>query len=371
MLLLITQIASDRPCCTRAVDAIAEAQRHDADGTTALLIYPWLSVWAAHCVRSRNHDHHAYLTAVAASVALHAGLSDLATNLLADEPRPYFVPTFGVLHDRASVAQRRLSRAGWSPVHLVESDAGTPQLHVTVDDLDPWRDCHGRPAARDLPPPQREAWADLLLDAWDLISKHSPDRAAELSVAWTSVVPLADVSSGASVSATHGDAFGGFGASFTPDASQFAATVIHEFQHSKVNALNDLVPLYDDRDGPRYFAPWRRDPRPLSAIVQGLAAFTAVAELWNDFRSSPVLENAATRHVAVLRVQVEHALDEIDNAPGLTAAGLRFLKVMRLTVEKILEYSLPVGLDARARHELASARHAWRHTRHGYRSSRA
>ena len=50
-------------------------------------------------------------------------------------------------------------------------------------------------------------------------------------------------------------------------------TLVHEFQHSKLSAMLDLVPLTDPDDHGRYFAPWRVDPRPLAGLLQGVYAF--------------------------------------------------------------------------------------------------
>ena len=41
------------------------------------------------------------------------------------------------------------------------------------------------------------------------------------------------------------DAFGAFGLTRPASAADFAVTLVHEFQHSKLSALLDLVPLYD------------------------------------------------------------------------------------------------------------------------------
>ena len=41
-------------------------------------------------------------------------------------------------------------------------------------------------------------------------------------------------------------------------AAEFAVTLVHEFQHSKLSAMLDLKPLIDPADDRRYFAPWQR-----------------------------------------------------------------------------------------------------------------
>ena len=38
-----------------------------------------------------------------------------------------------------------------------------------------------------------------------------------------------------------------------------AVTLVHEFQHSKLSAVLDIVPLYDNGSGRTFFAPWARD----------------------------------------------------------------------------------------------------------------
>ena len=54
------------------------------------------------------------------------------------------------------------------------------------------------------------------------------------------------------------------------DAPALAAALVHEVQHSKLNAVIDIVPLVRPGVGHRrYYAPWRDDPRPPAGLLQG------------------------------------------------------------------------------------------------------
>jgi HEXXH motif-containing protein len=293
---------------------------------------------------------------VAAAAALRAGLPDRAAAVVADIRRPTHVPTMGLLVDDGidSLAANRLL--------VVVAGSGTARLEVTIDDIDPWRDCHSRPVAARLSVSARAEWSALIDEAWTLLTAHGPHHAGEVASIVTSVVPLRPDPAYSNVSATNGDAFGGFAADFVPDAAGFAATLVHEATHSKVNALHDIDPLYQDDGTARYFAPWRPDPRPLAGVIHGLAAFTAVADVWGRLRAVSGLEQRATRQVAILRVQLERALDEIRDVPNLTAAGRRLVDATSDSVERLMDEHLPRADQLVANRSLAAAEAKWRAT---------
>ena len=173
-------------------------------------------------------------------------------------------------------------------------------------------------------------------------------------------MPLAAAGSGPARSATAWDAFGSFGSTAPDSAADFAVTLVHEFQHSKLSALLDLMPLYDARAPGRYYAPWRMDPRPLGGLLQGVYAFIAVADTWRLLRADRDLAEQAEQEFADIREQVSHALDGLCESSALTERGRRFTAGIRDATESLLAVELPGEVTRRAREKLERNYEAWR-----------
>jgi HEXXH motif-containing protein len=297
VLLLLTAALSNRPQFRDAIDVLCAAQEINPDEVAGVLTYPWVSVWATHCVRSPDPGHLWWVRAVAAAAALRTGMHDQATAALAGIEKPTPIPSIGLLTEESIDSLATHDGRSSNRLLLVSVGTGETRLTVTVDDIDPWRDCHGRPVSPRLAASERRQWSALIEESWDLLTAHAPNQAAEAASILTSVVPLQPDPAYANVSVTNGDAFGGFAADLVSDSAGFAATVVHEATHNKVNALHDLDPLHTDDGQARYFAPWRPDSRPLGGVIHGLAAFAAVAEVWQRLRAVPRLEERATRQL--------------------------------------------------------------------------
>ncbi|HET8658614.1 MAG TPA: HEXXH motif-containing putative peptide modification protein [Micromonosporaceae bacterium] len=237
----------------------------------------------------------------------------------------------------------------------------TPQgaVETALDDLDRYRDCHGHPPADRLGDEAWRVWRGLITTAWDLLSAYAPDRATDLAAGLTSIVPLRTTTAATGLSATCGDAFGGFGATVPADGAECASTMVHEFSHSKLNALHELVPLYRADDGLRYFAPWRPDPRPVGGLLQGAHAFTAVADLWCALRADRALEARATTRFAVLRAQLRRALPDLLGAPGLTDAGRCVAQCLAGEVRLFDHMEVPARVEREAHRRLADSYRSW------------
>jgi len=55
---------------------------------------------------------------------------------------------------------------------------------------------------------------------------------------------------------------------------------VHEFQHTKLGAVLDLIDLVDPNTSDRLTVGWRPDPRPIEAALQGAYAHLAIADIW-------------------------------------------------------------------------------------------
>lgn len=316
-LLMMAHLAEREPQLWDAVETLDAAQKYDSGEAAAVIQYPWVCVWAAQCViAGAGAADSSYLRQVCAAAAKRAGLdTDLGTGLGG------FFPTIGM-------------PATEQPVRAVSADHSGHRITVLIDDLDPYRDCFNFPVAGRLTEAQWRSWHDEFECAWRLMAEFVPERCTELSAGLTSIVPLEE-SRGTGVSITHSDAFGGLGCTRAYDPAQFASTMIHEFQHSKLNALMNLIPLSDPTDQARFAVPWRRDKRPLAGVLHGLYAFTAVAAFWGALRADPAWEPVAAAQFDLVLGQVVEVMRWAGDEPALTPAGKRFTSVLGRSVEAL------------------------------------
>jgi HEXXH motif-containing protein len=247
----------------------------------------------------------------------------------------------------------------WQPVRHLEAASGGHQIRLGLDDLDPYRHGHHAPPARRLPADEVDRWRGLFADAWQLLGERTPDRAAELAAGLRTLIPLVQGDERAARSATIRHAFGVFGLTRPPSAAEFAVTLVHEFQHSKLSAMLDLMPLSDVADRGRYFAPWRVDPRPLAGLLQGVYAFVGVADTWRALREVDAIASAAEARFAEARLQVDRGLTSVEQSGALTPAGVALAAGLRRVTDTMLAQPVPAATARAAEQSLEQIRLRW------------
>jgi len=393
-LLLIRYIAESWPGDTSerddALAVLAAAQRRAPGPVSEFLAGPSIATWATWVARRlRGSASSAPLAAEAGHLSAIAAVSALIAGLdasLAAHVRDGLValPVLGALtvplphgarvrieaaSGALTVTEKGLSvdirpageaeSAGWLPLRWLAASNGELGHSVAVDDLDPYcGDRYGLPAGR-IPDGQFKRWQTLFAHAWDLLTRYVPERADELRTGLRAIVPLVAVTAGPELSATSGDSFGMLGASEPGSAVDFAMTMVHEFQHSKLNGVLDIVPLYDSTSRRTYFAPWRTDPRPIGALLQGIYAFLGIATVWERLRENPDLRHLAERNLAAVRTQVDDALTTLARSEHLTPDGVRFAAGMRSTLDTLLAVPVPARTEASARDALRRSHQNW------------
>jgi uncharacterized protein len=250
--------------------------------------HPYTHAWAVRCLRPpRDADpdlDRAHMAGLAAAAAVRAGAT-------AKLPMPVrdgalHLPTIGMLRIDGgsartavvSVSQRELtvaSSGGWQSVRRLTDGL----LRVTIEDLDPFRDCQEWPPADRLSEAQWQEWQRDLPAAGSRLATALPDYARVLGTGLRSVVPLRPNAAG-DRSATARQAFGAVAIALPRDPGNLDALVLHEFQHVKLHALVDLRQLFDLEDTRRLRVPWRPDPRPIEGVLHGAYANLALAHLW-------------------------------------------------------------------------------------------
>ncbi|GGU80311.1 HEXXH motif domain-containing protein [Streptomyces filipinensis] len=257
----------------------------------------------------------------------------------------------------------------WTPAHalpaLVPGAAPMP-----LDDLDPYRVPPRDPGPYALSGPaapddaERKRWLQTWTGTAAVLRTGGEHRLTEALTLLRCLVPL-ELPPGAggrgSCSATRREAFGALLSSAPATPVAFAATLVHELQHTKLAALGELVELH--RAGPeaRYFAPWRPDPRPYDGLLQGTYSHLALADFFQRRAlADPTRRESAWAEHARYHAQVGAALPALVGSPDLTPVGRRFVDAMAAVHERLAERPAPRGYTARAQAYVKAVRTLWR-----------
>ena len=388
-LLLIRFLSESFPDGGSGLQDLLERSRTAApDAFRAVLGAPLVGGWTAIAARAAGQNSLAaadrdHLAAVAVVAAAAAGV-DGAVQVPVQDGRAV-LPGLGAVEAGAATtvtvtsaggrlfattdagvlavpADPTTETPGWQPVRPLAATAAGLRIRVGLDDVHPYRHGYHVPPTNRLPAAEVDRWRAMFQQAWALLAAHLPERAAELAAGLETLVPLVQTDPHSARSATLRHSFGVFGLTLPPTPHDFAVTLVHEFQHSKLSAVLDLTRLTDPADDRRYFAPWRTDPRPLAGLFQGVYAFVGVADTWRAMRGAV---EVATARFAEARLQVDRGLTAIEESGALTSEGLRFTAHLRGTADRLLAEPLPAAADAEARAALAHTYSAWREHNRG------
>jgi uncharacterized protein len=307
-----------------------------------VLTYPYVRAWAARCLDpppdADTYLDRAHLAGLAAAVALRAGVEAELSVPVRDGH--VHLPGVGALAPgfaagrtstlRVSAAGLALrdGLSGWRPIRRFAAG----NMSLTVDDIDPFRDCQAWVPTGRLSAPDLRAWQQALTAASRQLAVELPAYAAVIAAGLRSVVPMRQAPAGHSRSATAKHAFGALALALPDSTDTLGELLVHEMQHVKLIALCDLMDLFDPADSTRYRVPWRRDLRPVDGVLNGTYAFLAVGELWRSRAGGKTGSQAHARFLEC-RSRVEYGIRVLLNGTALTSAGERFVLGMGSAVE--------------------------------------
>nr|WP_235038761.1 HEXXH motif-containing putative peptide modification protein [Kibdelosporangium aridum] len=169
---------------------------------------------------------------------------------------------------------------------------------MEIDDNNPYREFADPREPDLLTEAEWTRWQELFDSAWDMLTQRHRGYAEELSAGLRTFVPVRGNQGFAGSSSSA--AFGAIALSSKNSAAALADVLIHELQHSKLNALLELVTLRHEGAEHCGYAPWRPDPRPLTGLLHGIYAFVSVVEFFlggqlflDDILNKPVQLQAA------------------------------------------------------------------------------
>ncbi|MGW7821793.1 HEXXH motif domain-containing protein [Streptomyces puniciscabiei] len=358
-----------------AYELLVSAQQTAPDEINVLLAHPQVGLWAANCLRRTTgvatdltFPLEAELTQLGAVAAVAGIIADLDFRIEVPlRDGTLLLPTLGLARfdSNEPVGQAIVERdattvlisfgqqtivvpadpsertTNWVGLRWLRSGSSETAISIEFVDFPSAADNASRSAPPEVDDSRWTAWQQVFDEAWQILINDHPDHAREMIAGLVGIV--ARSAHGDYRSSTQRDAFGYFEAVFPSDALSFAETLVHEFQHSKLYATNDLFQLYDLETGEIYFAPWRQDARPIEGLFHGVYAFQGITSFWEVNRRR-MTGNEYLRscfEFARWRYQVEAAIDVLVESGHLTEAGLAFAQGMRTTVAAWHEVTVP------------------------------
>jgi len=256
--------------------------------------------------------------------------------------------------------------AGWRPLHRLTAEHAGLRLELLVDGWEPGP-MGGSVVVGDADLSETDAgrWRAVLSAGWRLLVSHHRCAAEEVAAVHRMLVPLRSAGP-AQASSTPSDAFGAVAMSLPPDPRTAALTLAHEAQHAKLSVLADLFPLVQNgAQAQRFYAPWRPDPRPPSALLQGIYAHLGVAGFWRRQRLVERDSPEAEVEFGRWRAASHDAAVALLGSGALTAVGTRFVAGILRVLEGWCSDTVPPAAMTAARRLARQHRERWCRTHGG------
>jgi HEXXH motif-containing protein len=232
---------------------------------------------------------------------------------------------------------------GWRGTPLVRAAAGGQDWEVLLEAADRHLDRFTLPMLTTMTTDEVSRWRHRIQSAWEVLVGHQGWAAGPIADGVRVIVPL--VPRRDLESATSPAASGAIATSLPPSAVSLAETLVHEFQHIKLWALMDMLPLIEPCDEKAY-APWREDPRPVGGLLQGVYAFAGISRFWSEQRHVETEPDDILRAnvlYARWRSTIGPATATLLKAGALTPAGVRFVGLLQEQGHRLNDEPVPAA----------------------------
>ncbi|MGP0028664.1 MAG: HEXXH motif domain-containing protein [Streptosporangiaceae bacterium] len=242
--------------------------------------------------------------------------------------------------------------ANWSPLLQVTVIEQGLCLEVVLDHNDPFLDRYGA-AQRRTADPDLARWRHLIETGWQILARDHQALAALAADAVRTVVPLIAPGPNRMIGGTEETSFGAIAMSLPPDALAMAETLVHESHHAVLGALRDIEPLVRDDDGREQgrsflgYAPWRDDPRPAHALLQGIYAHYGMGQFWRREYLTGAVKHRERAAVAFgrMRAMTERGARSLAESGLLTETGRMILVGIEEEVTQWRSDPLPATIE--------------------------
>jgi uncharacterized protein len=217
--------------------------------------------------------------------------------------------------------------ADWQPVRMLRADGRS----VSLDDIDPYRDCYPWPAAPRLTAAELARWQVGFELAWQEVRRVHPGFAPGLAAGLSTLTPLLAPAGHPEVSAVARKAPGAVAVSLPADPVTLAELLIRENQRAKLGAILDLLDLYDRTDDRFFAAPWGEEKLQIDGLLQGAYTHLAITGFWlaQQQRAEGPAADLAGRRLTECQAHTSEAIDILLGSGALTPLGTRFAELMR------------------------------------------
>ncbi|WP_327087862.1 HEXXH motif-containing putative peptide modification protein [Nonomuraea sp. NBC_01738] len=359
---------------------LARLQRtHPAQVATALR-YPLLGTWAADTLTALSAgDDRARperLSAAAATALFHAARTSAPPPAGSDAP---VLPKVPFSAEAGAVALPGLGRlvvavgegeevvaappyllVGGSRVRVPADGRweGVRDVGILLDDVDAWRFPGPVAPLGRLSDAAAAGWGSVIAAGKALLAARHPGAARTFAAMTSVAVPLSAPEDGTR-SATSRTAYGSIALSRPPSPTAAAVTLAHEVRHAVLAALMDLFDLVRPNSGELFYAPWRDDPRPAAALLQGAYAHMGVAGFWRVERHAAQDPEVGHAEFARWRDAAYQAVHALLDSGALTAIGRHFVDGMLDTLTAWRADRVPSAAHELAERAAQSHRQRW------------
>ena len=254
----------------------------------------------------------------------------------------------------------------WSPLPRVSAVEQGLRLDVVLDSHDPFLDRYGasRRRAADL---DLARWRDLFATGWQILVRRDQTLARLVAGVVQTVVPLVAPDPDRMIGGTEETSFGAISMSLPHDALAMAETLVHESHHAILGAFRDIEPLVradgDDQGRPFLgYAPWRDDPRPAHALLQGIYAHYGMGRFWRgEYLDGPAAHrDRAAVAFGRMRAMTARGARSLAGSARLTEAGGEILAGIEDEIARWQREPLPAGVDQYVADLLSQHEARWR-----------
>ncbi|MGH3403031.1 MAG: HEXXH motif domain-containing protein [Streptosporangiaceae bacterium] len=341
-------------------ELLTKVQQVDPGSLAWLFGLPHIGAWAHDCLEGKNRGlppDFGYIAAAAAAAAVRAGIRFELDAPVRDGR--ILLPGLGYFHgiDRGSWVRLRSDSerltigtlteapcAGlvpddgsgesipyWHGTRMARAVAGGREWTVLLETADQHLNRFALPMSAPLTADEVASWLDCIQSAWEVLVQHHDWTADSIAAGVSVLVPLRAPNDAAMDSATTPAAFGAIATSLPPAPVIMAEILVHEFQHTKLCGLEDMMPFMEPCDA-RVYAPWRPDPRPAGGVLQGVYAHLGIARFWGAQWRVETDPDDIVRAQAIFerwRSTIEPATATLLRTGCLTPVGTRFVTILR------------------------------------------
>src|SRR5262249_7744124 len=100
-------------------------------------------------------------------------------------------------------------------------------------------------------------WLDALGKTWDFLRGYDPLIAQEIGHTLSTIVPIVSTNEWSDISATSTDLPGAAYLSLSNDPLTMAELLVHEYHHTKLNAILESVTIFSgENQEEKFYSPW-------------------------------------------------------------------------------------------------------------------